>query len=117
MRAAWAGVGISGFVAVLMGAAAAHWLADTLGPDDLARIEKAAHYQMLHTLAMLALLAAQLPRMRAAIGLFFAGIVLFSGSLYAYSFTHQHALVFITPLGGLSFMAGWLTLAYRGMRR
>jgi len=116
MRVAWALVGISGFTAVLMGAAAAHWLAGSMQPEDITRIEKAAHYQMLHTLAVLALLATQLPRTRVAVWLFFAGIALFSGSLYAYSFTHLHALVFVTPLGGLSFMAGWLALAYRGLR-
>ena len=105
--------GLSGFLAVLMGAAAAHWLAAIIAVEDLARIEKASTYQIYHTLALLALLPlleARPSLTRSAVA-FMVGIILFSGSLYAYSFSHWHPLVFITPLGGLSFMAGWLYLA------
>lgn len=113
--------GISGFAAVLTGAAAAHWLSGTLGPEDLARIEKAASYQMYHTLALLAAIAiAQTNpalRLHWSARLFMTGIVLFSGSLYAYSALHWKPLVFVTPLGGLAFMAGWLSLARAAWRR
>src|SRR5262249_6673755 len=45
-------------------------------------------------------------------GLLLAGIVLFSGSLYALALTDIRALGAITPLGGLSFIAAWLALAW-----
>ncbi len=112
--------GISGFIAVLMGAAAAHWLSASLAPEDLNRIEKAATYQMYHTLALLALAAIMTwndkIKLSASCWLFTLGVILFCGSLYAYSFTHFRPLVYVTPLGGLSFMAGWLALAIQGVR-
>jgi uncharacterized membrane protein YgdD (TMEM256/DUF423 family) len=50
---------------------------------------------------------------RAAAWLFMAGILLFSGSLYAMTFgpDEWRKLGMITPLGGLAFIAGWLALA------
>jgi uncharacterized membrane protein YgdD (TMEM256/DUF423 family) len=42
----------------------------------------------------------------------FAGIILFSGSLYVLAFTGVKWLGAITPLGGVSFMLGWLMLAF-----
>ena len=44
-----------------------------------------------------------------------AGITLFSGSIYAYVLSGHKAFQFLTPFGGLSFMAGWGTLTlYHG---
>lgn len=108
----WIFVAVSGFVAVLMGAVAAHWLAASLGVGDIARIEKAAYYQMVHTLALLVIAVAfdRFPTLQFSAYAFIAGILLFSGSLYLYSFTHFVPLVFITPIGGLAFMLGWLLL-------
>lgn len=107
--------GISGFLAVLAGAAAAHWLVGSLAAEDIARIDKAATYQMYHTLALLIL--AQMPkRFRLPACLFTLGILLFSGSLYLYAFTHLKLLVYLTPLGGLSFMAGWLSISILAMK-
>ncbi|HEY5336603.1 MAG TPA: DUF423 domain-containing protein, partial [Rhizomicrobium sp.] len=79
--------------------------------------ETAARYHMYHALAMgLAVLAARnaaasTPANTAA-GFFFAGIILFSGSLYLLAFTGTRALGFVTPFGGLAFLAGWIALAW-----
>ena len=70
---------------------------------------KAVLYHFVHALALLVL--ASLPGAnRLASWLFFAGIVLFSGSLYLLALTNIKWLGAITPLGGLCFLAGWLTL-------
>jgi uncharacterized membrane protein YgdD (TMEM256/DUF423 family) len=45
---------------------------------------------------------------------FLVGIVLFSGSLYLLAYTGIRWLGAITPLGGLSLLAGWVVLAIRG---
>jgi uncharacterized membrane protein YgdD (TMEM256/DUF423 family) len=50
--------------------------------------------------------------LRAAGWLFIAGTLLFSGSLYALALTGTRSLGAVTPLGGLCFLAGWVTLAY-----
>lgn len=52
-----------------------------------------------------------------AVGLWFAGMVLFSGSLYALVLSGTKPLGIITPFGGLLLMAGWLVLAWSAWRQ
>jgi uncharacterized membrane protein YgdD (TMEM256/DUF423 family) len=107
-----------GLSVVAAGAFGAHALRTRLPADLLAVFETAARYQMYHALALLAaaLLAARAPsRAASAAGwLFAAGIVVFSGSLYALALTGIRVLGAITPLGGLCFLAGWFALALAG---
>ena len=109
---------VFGLVAVAAGAFGAHALRARLPADLLAVFETAARYQMVHALALLAvaLVAARAPsRAASAAGwLFAAGIVVFSGSLYALALTGVRVLGAITPLGGLCFLAGWVALALAG---
>ncbi len=81
----------------------------------LAVFETGVRYQMYHALALLAvgLAAHQYPQASFHIAgwLFTAGIVLFSGSLYALALSGVRWLGAITPLGGVLFLAGWATLA------
>jgi uncharacterized membrane protein YgdD (TMEM256/DUF423 family) len=100
-------------LAVGAGAFAAHALRDRLAVRALEVFETGAKYHMYHALAMIlaGLLAARGPGW-----VFQAGIVLFSGSLYALALTDAKVLGAITPIGGLAFLAGWLWLAY-GARR
>jgi uncharacterized membrane protein YgdD (TMEM256/DUF423 family) len=111
----WLAVGAAaGLAGVAAGAFGAHALKTRLAPEMLAIFETGVRYQMYHALALVALgLAAdRLPAgaLRNA-GLFFtAGIVIFSGSLYALSLSGVRLLGAITPIGGLAFLAGWLTL-------
>lgn len=113
-RIFWTSAAIFGALAVVMGAAAAHWLQDSVDAAGIARIEKAATYQMYHSLALLglAIAAERFGDKALQLGgcLFILGILCFSGSLYAYTFLGWQWLVFITPLGGLAWIAGWLTL-------
>jgi uncharacterized membrane protein YgdD (TMEM256/DUF423 family) len=55
-------------------------------------------------------------RARLAAILLLAGIILFSGSLYLLALTGVTALGFVTPLGGLCFIAGWICLALAGLK-
>jgi uncharacterized membrane protein YgdD (TMEM256/DUF423 family) len=107
-----------GFVAVAAGAFGAHALRARLSPALLAVFETAARYQLVHALALLAAatVAGRAPsRAASAAGwLFAAGIVLFSGSLYALALTGIRVLGAITPFGGLCFLAGWVALALAG---
>jgi uncharacterized membrane protein YgdD (TMEM256/DUF423 family) len=111
---------VMGALAVVMGAFAAHGLQARLSEKMLATFATGAQYQMVHALAMG--LAAFAVRGRAArlansaAALFLAGILLFSGSLYVLAFTGVTALGMITPLGGLSFIAGWIMLALAALK-
>jgi len=108
-------------LAVMAGAFGTHGLRDRLGPDLLAVFETAARYQMFHALGLIAagLLADRRPgrAVAAAGGLFLAGTLLFSGSLYALALTGVRALGAITPIGGLCFIMGWIAMAAAAVRR
>ena len=104
---------INAAAAVAAGAFAAHGLRGRLEARALEVFETGARYHMYHALAMIAagLLAAKAPGW-----IFLAGIVLFSGSLYALALTDVKVLGAITPLGGLAFLVGWVWLAVRVLR-
>jgi len=106
---------LSACLAVAAGAFGAHALRTRLSAELLAVFETAARYQMYHALALLGV-AFALTRwpsapVRVAGWLFLAGTVLFSGSLYLLALTGTRWLGAITPLGGLCFLAGWLSWA------
>jgi len=71
---------------------------------------------MYHAIALLlvSLLIAQNPDIKGLVTTgwcFVAGVVLFSGSLYGLSLLELKALGPVTPLGGVAFIAGWISLA------
>ena len=107
--------GVLGALAVIAGAFAAHGLEGRLSPRMLDIWSTAVRYHMWHTLALLAVAASNGLNARrfvnAACLCWIAGVVLFSGSLYALCLTGVTALGAITPLGGVAFVAGWLLLA------
>ena len=111
---------ISAFIAVALGAFAAHGLKARLSPDMLATFEVGARYQMYHALALLAVAWACTRWPGAAVNasgwLFVAGTVLFCGSLYALGLSGARWLGAITPFGGAAFLAGWLCLAWGAYR-
>jgi uncharacterized membrane protein YgdD (TMEM256/DUF423 family) len=112
---------ITGFLAVAIGAFAAHGLKARLSADNLSIFETGVRYQMYHALALLGVAyAAQrwgggLP---ATAGVaFLVGMVLFSGSLYVLSISGVKVLGAVAPLGGLAFLTGWVCIglaAWRG---
>ena len=104
----------AGFIGVAFGAFGAHALRGRLSPEMLSVFETGVRYQMYHAFAVLivALATARFDGwlVRAAGWSFTAGIVLFSGSLYALALTGVTTLGAITPLGGLAFLVGWALL-------
>ncbi len=106
---------ISGFLVVALGAFGAHGLKEKISTDLLAVYQTGVLYQMFHTLVLLvvALLLVQQPQLGAlrwSGWLFVAGIIIFSGSLYLLAITGVRVLGAITPIGGVAFLAGWLSL-------
>jgi uncharacterized membrane protein YgdD (TMEM256/DUF423 family) len=103
-----------GFLGVACGAFGAHALEGRLTPEMHAVWETAARYQLIHAVV---LLFTGWIGARAASWLFVAGIVIFSGSLYALALSGVRVLGAVTPLGGVCLLAGWLALAWRLARR
>jgi uncharacterized membrane protein YgdD (TMEM256/DUF423 family) len=114
---AWGGV--FGALGVILGAFGTHALKARLAPDLLADWQVGVQYQQIHAVALLvvAALSREFPRPALLTARLFAvGIVIFSGSLYALALTGTRWLGAITPLGGLAFIAGWVTLVVAGSR-
>lgn len=110
---------LNGFLAVSLGAFAAHGLSNVLAANYLATFATAVDYHMYHALALfgLAILIQSYPSaaaLRRAGMLFQLGIILFSGSLYLLSVTGIGWLGAITPLGGLSFLLAWAMIGTFG---
>lgn len=104
-------------LAVTLGAFAAHALKSRLDANMLAVFQTGVEYQFYHALGLLVigmlLMNTQAPPgIKTAGWLLFAGIILFSGSLYALTLSGQRVLGMITPFGGLAFILGWLWLAW-----
>ncbi len=106
---------LMGGVGVGLGAFGAHALKARLSSDMLAVYETGVRYQMYHALALLVLgLLMTRTEGRALVVAgwsFTAGILLFSGSLYALTLTGITTLGAITPIGGVAFLIGWAALA------
>ena len=103
---------LGGFIAVAVGAFAAHGVTDPTAKDLL---KTGATYGFMHTMATFACATfMQVGARRAwfAPAFFLSGVVLFSGSLYALAFGAPRWVGAITPLGGLLFLTGWLILAW-----
>jgi uncharacterized membrane protein YgdD (TMEM256/DUF423 family) len=115
-----AAAAISAAISVAAGAFGAHALRARLSPELLAAFETGARYEMYHAigLGLAAWAASRFPGAAAAWagGLFLAGTVLFSGSLYALALTGVRGLGAVTPFGGLAFIAGWVALALSAIR-
>ncbi len=107
-----------GCVAVILGAFGAHALKGQVTVEALGWWQTAVQYQMWHALAVVGLGLSRwgrqgfLPAM-----LFVAGVVIFSGTLYAMALGAPRWLGAITPLGGLLLIGGWALLAWRAMQR
>jgi uncharacterized membrane protein YgdD (TMEM256/DUF423 family) len=103
---------LSLFVSVALGAFGAHALRDQLSERMKEVFETAVRYQMIHSITILiaGILADRGPFFHYAGWLYIIGIVLFSGSLYLLAVTNIRTLGMITPLGGLSFLAGHILI-------
>jgi uncharacterized membrane protein YgdD (TMEM256/DUF423 family) len=105
-------------LAVMLGAFGAHALKGRLDAYAMGIWEKAVFYHFIHALGLLAVpLLGKVGAISESAAsrvcmLLLGGIVLFSGSLYVLALTGVTTLGAVTPIGGLSFIAAWLWLAY-----
>jgi uncharacterized membrane protein YgdD (TMEM256/DUF423 family) len=105
--------GLLMLLAVIFGAFGAHALRTLLSPRRFAIYQTGVTYHLFHGLGVLAVgilahVTRSSPWISGAGVLFIAGITLFCGSVYALAFGAPKAIGMFTPLGGLSFMLGWI---------
>jgi uncharacterized membrane protein YgdD (TMEM256/DUF423 family) len=108
---------ILGALTVMLGAFGSHVLKEKLGVDGLETFETAVKYQMYHVIVLLvvnSMIQLSIKSKNKISLFFFLGILFFSGSLYLITIfgVNPKNIWFITPLGGLLFILGWLRLVY-----
>ncbi|MGE0546625.1 MAG: DUF423 domain-containing protein [Kofleriaceae bacterium] len=112
---------INAALSVAAGAFGAHGLRERLEPRALEVFETAARYHMYHALGIIlcgVIATTGGPRGASTAGwILQAGIMVFSGSLYALALTGVNGLGAVTPLGGLAFLVGWIWLAWTTLRK
>jgi uncharacterized membrane protein YgdD (TMEM256/DUF423 family) len=100
---------------IVAGAVGTHALRTRLSPDDLGIFETAVRYHIYNALGLLIIgavaLSASPPLLRWSSWLIVAGIVLFSGALYAASLGAPRFIHVLPPMGGLALIAGWILFA------
>ncbi len=101
-------------LAVILGAFGAHALKEKISAEYLQVYRTGVEYHFYHALGLLlvGILSLHMPSsmLNTSAILLSVGILLFSGSLYVLAVTGIRWLGAITPLGGLSFIAGWIML-------
>jgi uncharacterized membrane protein YgdD (TMEM256/DUF423 family) len=106
---------VLGCMGVVGGALGAHALRKVLTPERIAAFETAILYLMLHAVVLLAISLYAMASGRHLVWsprLFLAGIGLFSGSIVLLTTTPLRGFGWVTPIGGLCLIAGWVTLAF-----
>jgi len=104
-----------GLSAVILGAFGAHALKEVLSVAQLQSFETAVRYQMFHVIVLLCvnLYSGFTAKQKNTISyLLFLGILFFSGSIYLIQTTciTAKSIWFVTPLGGLFFIMGWISM-------
>jgi uncharacterized membrane protein YgdD (TMEM256/DUF423 family) len=98
---------------VALGAFGAHGLRSMLDAQRLGWWETAVQYHLWHAIALVALAGLPVRRPGLPAILLAAGLLIFSGSLYAMALSGERWLGAVTPIGGAAMIAGWLLLAWR----
>jgi uncharacterized membrane protein YgdD (TMEM256/DUF423 family) len=105
--------GVLGTLSVVAGAFGAHGLRESVSPERLSAWQTAAHYGLVHSVAILALAlygAATGRSVALPAALLAAGTLLFSGSIFGLVLFEARVLGPVTPIGGLLLIAGWASL-------
>jgi uncharacterized membrane protein YgdD (TMEM256/DUF423 family) len=106
-----------GALTIALGAFGAHSLKESLNPEQLGNFETAVRYQMYHVIVLLfvqTIAPLTLKSKKLISGLFYAGLICFSGSIYAITFGVPAELIwFVTPFGGTLLIAGWVFMAFK----
>ncbi len=120
----WIAVGsVALAVAVMLGAFGAHGLRGRLDAYSMGIWERAVFYHFVHALGLLIVpILARVGLVTTSAAswvcvLLLAGVVIFSGSLYALAISGIRILGAVTPIGGLAFIAAWLLLAWAAIVR
>jgi len=109
--------GLFGFTGVAIGAFGAHILSDKLSEKMFDVYKTGVFYHLIHTVVIAVIAFYSNKKFNLSAIFFSIGIILFSFSLYLYSITGLIFFAMITPLGGISFLLGWITLMWKAISK
>lgn len=109
--------GLFGFTGVAIGAFGAHLLSDKLSGNMLEIYKTGVFYHLLHTVVITVIAFSSSKNFNLSALFFSIGIILFSFSLYIYSLTDNTFFTMITPVGGISFLLGWISLMWKAISK
>jgi uncharacterized membrane protein YgdD (TMEM256/DUF423 family) len=109
--------GILGFTGVTIGAFGAHIISDKIPENLYDAYKTGALYHLIHTVVILAIGLSSYKEFNIAAIFFSAGIILFSFSLYVYALSGNTIFAVITPVGGISFLLGWVLLVWKAISK
>ena len=110
-----------GLLSVIIGASAEHLLQARVDEEVWRWVMTAVRYHQVGAVVVTAIglaLAADAraaSRLRLAAGFLIAGTILFSFSIYAAALTGMHGLTYVTPLGGVALMFGWVLMIWAAL--
>lgn len=118
MKNIWITAGaVFGFLAVAIGAFGAHQLKDTLTPQMMDNYRTGVLYHLVHAVIITAIGFYSNPKFFKSAIFLSIGIILFSFSLYTYTITGIKTFAMITPLGGISFLIGWIFIIIASVKK
>ena len=106
-----------GFLGVAIGAFGAHGLKNILSPEMTSIFKTGVEYHLIHAVVLFAIALSGIHEFVKSFYFILAGIILFSFSLYCYSTTGILFFAMITPVGGISFLIGWLLIGVSAFRK
>ena len=113
---------LMGFIAVALGAMAAHALKEVLSAEEIASFQTGTRYLMYHAIVLLVLGFTGKEQYTLSEKLFFVGSLLFSFSIFFIYFFKLAGMPYkwlgpVTPLGGLILLLGWILLFIRSVKK
>lgn len=103
-------------IAVIVGAFGAHALKSSMTEEGIKIYQTGTLYHLVHGIGILLATYRTGKCATAAAWLFLVGCALFAGSLYLLAITQNRMLGMITPLGGVCFISGWISLSFSEVR-
>lgn len=107
----------AGFLGVAIGAFGAHSLKPYILPELIDSYKTGVLYHLIHAAVILSIGFSGKREFNIAAILFSLGIILFSFSLYIYALTGLKLIAIITPIGGISFLAGWISIILISLKK
>ena len=112
-----------GFFSVAFGAYSEHGLRPNVSDEEFRMLMTAIRYNQVHALIISVLGLITLPSsflnnqlFRRSGFLFILGTILFSFSIYSSVGLQIPSLLYLTPVGGITLMVSWMSLAYAAYR-